>query len=249
MENKTIARTLRFLSQLMELHGENSFKVKSMANAAFKVDKLPFPIANKSLSEIEQIEGLGKSTASKVWEFIHQNSITELNKLLEVTPEGVAEMLQIKGIGPKKIGVIWKDLGIENTGELYYACNENRLIEAKGFGLKTQEEIIKILDFKMASSGRHLYAKVEQFAENLIEFLRGNIETGLINHTGDYRRKCEIIDGLDILCSIPINDETIKLIESAGLTVTKNTDERLETINAEGLNVYFYFCAENDFGW
>ncbi|HUH32937.1 MAG TPA: hypothetical protein VLZ28_03235, partial [Daejeonella sp.] len=123
------------------------------------------------------------------------------------------------------------------------------LIEAKGFGLKTQEEIIKILDFKMASSGRHLYAKVEQFAENLIELLRGNIETGLLSYAGDYRRKCEIIDGLDILCGIQINDETVKLIESAGLTVTKNTDERLETINAEGLNVYFYFCAENDFGW
>ena len=249
MENKTIARTLRFLSQLMELHSENPFKVKSMANAAFKVDKLPFPIADKSLSEIEQIEGLGKSTAAKVWEFIHQNSITELNKLLETTPAGIVEMLQIKGIGPKKIGVIWKDLGIENTGELYYACNENRLIEAKGFGLKTQEEIITILEFKMASSGRYLYARVEQFAENLIEFLKTNIKTPELSFAGDYRRKCEIIDGLDILCGTEINKEIISQIELAGLTVTKNTDERLETTNAEGINVYFYFCADNEFGW
>ncbi|HQS05615.1 MAG TPA: helix-hairpin-helix domain-containing protein, partial [Daejeonella sp.] len=67
MENKTIARTLRLLSQLMELHNENPFKVKSVANAAFKVDKLPYPIAPKSLDEIEQVDGLGKSIASKIW--------------------------------------------------------------------------------------------------------------------------------------------------------------------------------------
>ena len=249
MENKTIARTLKFLSQLMELHGENPFKVKSMANAAFKVDKLPFPIADKSLFQIEQVEGLGKSTAAKVWEFIHKNSITELNKLLETTPKGIVEMLQIKGIGPKKIGVIWKDLGIENIGELYYACNENRLIEAKGFGLKTQEEIIRILEFKMASSGRYLYARVEQFAEDLIKFLKANIIASELSFAGDYRRKCEIIDGLDVLCGTEINDEILRQIETAGLTVTKKSAERLETVNADGINVYFYFCAEDQFGW
>ncbi len=65
-----------------------------------------------------------------------------------------------KGLGPKKINVIWKDLGIENVGELYYACNENRLIEAKGFGLKTQEEIRKVIEFKMAAAGKFLYAQI-----------------------------------------------------------------------------------------
>ena len=70
-------------------------------------------------------------------------------------------MLGIKGIGPKKIAIIWHELGIENIGELYYACNENRLIEAKGFGLKTQEEISKVIEFRMASNGKFLYAQVE----------------------------------------------------------------------------------------
>ena len=66
MENKPIARTLRLLSQLMELHDENPFKIKSLANAAFKVDKLPFPIAKKNLAEMEKVEGIGKSTATKI---------------------------------------------------------------------------------------------------------------------------------------------------------------------------------------
>src|SRR3978361_1119152 len=135
MENKPIARTLRLLSQLMELHDENPFKIKSLANAAFKVDKLPYPAAGKSLAELEKIDGIGKSTATKIAELLEKGTITELQDLLKATPEGIVEMLGIKGIGPKKIGVIWHDLAIENIGELYYACNENRLIEAKGFGL------------------------------------------------------------------------------------------------------------------
>ena len=172
MENKIIARTLRLLSSLLELHHENPFKIRSLANAAFKIDKLPYPIQTKSLAEMEQIEGLGKSIAGKVNELLKTNAIKELTDLLNQTPSGIIEMMQIKGIGPKKILVIWKDLGIDTLGELYYACNENRLIEAKGFGFKTQEEIKKNIEFAFASNGRFLYAKVESFAEEFLSILQ-----------------------------------------------------------------------------
>ena len=249
MENKTIARTLRLLSQLMELHGENPFKIKSMANAAFKVDKLPFPIARMTLPAMEQVEGLGKSTAAKVWELLQKGSIAELDSLLEKTPPGIAEMLQIKGLGPKKIMIVWKELGIENVGELYYACNENRLIEAKGFGAKTQEEIKKIIEFRMASSGRYLYARVEEFAEDLIGTLKSNIPASLISYTGDYRRKCEIIDGLDILVGTALSEEIVVQIRGAGLTVTEQSNDRLATENPEGIKIFFDFCSVADYGW
>ncbi|HYK76362.1 MAG TPA: helix-hairpin-helix domain-containing protein [Daejeonella sp.] len=249
MDNKKIAKTLRLLSQLMELHNENPFKVKSMANAAFKVDKLPFPIAEKSLDEMEQIEGLGKSTSAKIWELLQQNSMKDMNDLLEQTPLGVVEMLQIKGIGPKKVGIIWKDLGIENSGELYYACNENRLVEAKGFGLKTQEEIKKVLEFKMASSGRFLYAQVENFAQTLLQSLQKVWKTPFLSLVGAYRRKCEIIDQLDILYGTPYSEEVVQEIEKNGLTITQNQPDSLQTENTDGLKICFKFCKEEDFGW
>src|SRR5882762_4441572 len=151
MENKPIARKLRLLSQLMELHEENPFKIKSFANAAFKVDKLPFPAAGKTFAELEKVDGIGKSTAGKISELLEKGTMTELEDMLAKTPEGIVEMMGIKGIGPKKIATIWKELGIENIGELFYACNENRLVEAKGFGLKTQEDIRKVIEFNMAS--------------------------------------------------------------------------------------------------
>ena len=97
-------------------------------------------------------------------------------------------MMGIKGIGPKKVAVIWKELGIENIGELYYACNENRLVEAKGFGLKTQEEIRKVIEFNMASHGKFLYAKVENDANKFIEEVKAMLPGALVEFAGEFRR-------------------------------------------------------------
>ena len=203
MENKAISRNLRLLSQLMELHNQNSFKIKSVANAALKVDKLPFPIHTKSVEEISQIDGIGKSISSKVMELLETGIMSDLQNIINDTPPGIVEMLGIKGIGPKKISVIWKDLGIENIGELYYACNENRLIEAKGFGLKTQDEIIRLIEFRMAGEGKFLYAQAEHLVNtiytDLILWMSQVDAKPLVEIAGDYRRRCEIIQEVDFL--------------------------------------------------
>lgn len=203
MENKTIARVFRRLSQLMELHEENPFKVKSIANAYFKIDKLPFPLKDKSLAELEKIDGIGKSLATKITELLQTGEIQELNQLLQQTPTGIVDMLAIKGLGPKKIHIIWHQLGIESVGELYYACNENRLIAAKGFGLKTQDEIKNAIAFKMAANGKFLYAQIEQFIKSVVENLSGFLinfdQQASVHCTGQYRRYCEIIDELTLV--------------------------------------------------
>lgn len=226
MENKPISRKLRLLSQLMELHDENPFKIKSLANAAFKVDKLPYPIRTKSYAEMEKIDGIGKSTAGKISELLEKGTMTDLDYLLEKTPAGIVEMMSIKGIGPKKVSVIWKELGIENVGELYYACNENRLVEAKGFGLKTQEEIRKVIEFNMASHGKHLYSQVEPQANQLIGQLKDIFPGGLIEAAGEYRRLLEVIHKLVIvLGSRDLDIELSTLLQSDiinGLTAEKN---------------------------
>ncbi|SUJ22870.1 DNA polymerase/3'-5' exonuclease PolX [Sphingobacterium spiritivorum] len=143
MDNKVIAKLFKLGSQLMELHNENPFRAKAMASASFKIDKLPFSAATATVEDLSAQQGIGKGTAEKIQEIIQTGSFAELDQLIANTPPGLLDMLQIKGLGPKKILIIWKELGIESVGELYYACNENRLVEAKGFGLKTQEDIKK----------------------------------------------------------------------------------------------------------
>jgi DNA polymerase (family 10) len=203
MDNKTIARTFKLLAQLMELHEVNPFKIKSIANASFKLDKLPFSLAGKTIEEIAAIDGVGKSISAKVIELLETGGMQELNELIAVTPAGIVEMLGIKGIGPKKILTIWRELKIETVGELYYACNENRLIEAKGFGLKTQEEIKKVIEFKMAANGRFLYAHVEPVVNSLFsslaEWLNVVEHDALLGIAGQFRRCCEIIDEVPLV--------------------------------------------------
>jgi DNA polymerase (family 10) len=242
MENKTIARTLRLFSQLLDLHDENPFKVRSMANAAFKVDKLPFALNSKTEAELSVIDGIGKSIATKIYELLTTQHITELDELLSKTPQGVLEIMQIKGIGPKKVATIWKELEIESVGELYYACNENRLIEAKGFGLKTQQDIIKLIEFKMANNGRWLYAKVESIAEVLLKNLEVHFPNILISLSGNYRRRLEIIDQLDIVLSI--SEDTLRYHD-----IGEQLTEKLQLTSEEGPMVQFHCCNAEDFGW
>lgn len=252
MENKTIARTLRLLSQLMELHNENPFKIKSVANAAFKVDKLPYAIKDKTLEEIALIDGLGKSISAKVWELLQTGSMVELQTILTETPEGIVEMLGIKGIGPKKISVIWKDLAIENIGELYYACNENRLIEAKGFGLKTQEEIKKVIEFQMAAHGKFLYAQAEGFVNKLFEdlaiWLRGLNGEPLLGVAGAYRRCLEIIEEIELVIGAESIDEIVtRISEFEPLQFEAQGDDALIAHSPTGLKIKLYVVAKHDF--
>ncbi len=247
MENKDISKVFKLLAQLMELHQENPFKVRSIANAAFKIDKLPFKLKDKASKELETIDGIGKSTAGKITELLENNSLEELNALIEQTPDGVIDMLAIKGLGPKKIDIIWNGLGIENIGELYYACNENRLVEAKGFGLKTQEEIKKAIEFKMANNGRFLYAKVEILAHHYLDNFKKKLQElhieGEVLITGEFRRKCEIINELDYLIVSAKAEELIEhLPEVLDMIEPKLLKNQILFTDIHGLKIRITTC-------
>ncbi|PRD56961.1 DNA polymerase/3'-5' exonuclease PolX [Sphingobacterium gobiense] len=224
MENKAIAKTFKLYSQLMELFNENPFRTKAMASASFKIDKLPFPAAGATIDQLSTQPGIGKSTAERIMLILASGSFPELDNLLTQTPPGVMAMLTIKGLGPKKIRSIWKDLGIESIGELLYACNENRLIEAKGFGLKTQEEIRKSIEFSNANQGLFLYAKVEKIAATLLGNLVSHFPDKQHTFTGEFRRKCEIIASVEILTTCSVSEIHAFLEETPAYSVEEYQD-------------------------
>ena len=88
-----------------------------------------------------------KISVQKIRELVDLGKMENLEKYKAKTPVGVQEMLEINGFGPKKVRQVWQEMGIESVGELWYACNENRLVEYKGFGLKTQEDLLQKLDY------------------------------------------------------------------------------------------------------
>lgn len=229
----------------MELHNANPFKTKSYANAAFRLDKLGLNLVEIPAGELEKIEGIGKSIAEKIIELRTQGSLKELQELLKQTPEGIIAMLAIKGLGPKKIEVIWKELGIESVAELYYACNENRLVEAKGFGYKTQEEVRKAIEFALANQGKYQYASIEKFAEELVEQLKPF--TGKISLTGAIRRKCEVIEELEMVAADADRSKLIAALSAHNINTEEEKNEYWSGRTEGGLKIDIHFCNSTDF--
>ncbi|MHC8948955.1 helix-hairpin-helix domain-containing protein [Sphingobacterium hungaricum] len=227
MDNKAIAKLFKLCSQLMELYDENPFRVKGIASASFKLEKLPSAIANMTFEELSAQPGIGKSTAEKVQQIMLTGTFPELTELLEKTPIGIQEMMKIKGLGPKKIKIIWQDLDIESVGELYYACNENRLKDAKGFGYKTQEDIKKAIEFATASEGWFLYARALPSANALLEFLTKQLPAGTqISFAGDFRRKVEVLQQIELIADVSrdaLENALVQLKYEMELEETKNS--------------------------
>ncbi len=197
MDNYQIADFFSLLGKLMDIHGENSFKAKSYAIAAFNIEKLPLQLSDTPKEKIIGIKGIGESTGKKIIELIETGSLTALQEIIDRTPPGVIEMLNIKGIGPKKISTIWKEMEIESIGELLYACKENRLKLYKGFGEKTQQNVIETIEFYLNNLGSYLYPQVEQVVPQITAYLEKLFSPGNVFITGNYKRQAAIIDELE----------------------------------------------------
>jgi DNA polymerase (family X) len=202
MDNSTIAAHFRQLADLMELHGENPFKIKSYANAGRQLKGIDIPLAELDIPKLEAIPGVGKAIAEKIHTLVQTGDLPILRKYLDITPPGVVEILQIKGLGPKKIAQLWHELGIESPGELYYACLENRLTLLSGFGEKTQANILQSVSYVLENTGRQLFARAEkkwlQQKEGLSSILGEKVQ---FYPTGAYLRRDITLKEIDVLVS------------------------------------------------
>lgn len=223
MDNYAIADNFSLLSKLMDIHGENSFKSKSYASAAYTIEKLPAQLADLPAEKISSIKGIGDAIAKKIQEQLSTGQLSLLNEYLANTPAGIVEMLHIKGLGPKKIATVWKELEVENIGELLYACNENRLLLYKGFGAKTQQNIKEAIEFYLSNQGSYLYAQIERYAQDFTATLQKHFSEHHTLLTGDMRRHIEVITKLQWVTTV--EPQTLQLF------LTGNGYEFISTIN------------------
>lgn len=247
MNNFEIADQFSLLSKLMDIHGENSFKSKSYSIAAFSIEKLPVQLEEIPNEKLAGLKGIGVSTAKKIEEIISTGFLSQLQELAKNTPPGVIEMLKIKGIGPKKIHTIWKEMEIETIGELLYACEENRLKLYKGFGEKTQQQVKDTLQYYLLNKDLHLYAQVELAAENFLTFLQKIFNKKKVFITGDFKQQNPIINTLDFLIEGNKNEllnELENIIEwkvlehnEDEILVDSNNGIHLKIIPANGKNL------------
>src|SRR6185436_641851 len=151
---------------------------------------------------------IGESAAKKIVEILETGKLKALEDIIANTPPGVIEMLNIKGIGPKKIQTIWKEMGIESIGELLYACNENRLTLYKGFGGKTQQNVQEAIEFYQSQQGHFLYAEAEAIFPQIDGYLKKIFSPEIVHVTGAYRRQALTIEEMEFV--VLENNDTIK---------------------------------------
>lgn len=201
MENASIAEILEEYAKYLEINNEDFFRVRAYNAAARSVLSLDFNIAEKLKSgeELPKIKGVGKNILGHIEEIVKSETFHELEEIKSNTPEILIVMNRIPGVGSKKAYKIHKELGVNSLGELEYACIENRLAMLEGFGQKSQNKILKNIEYVKLSMQRRLLADAGETAEKIRRFFESLDYVEKFEIAGSYRRKLETVKDLDLV--------------------------------------------------
>lgn len=253
MDHKTLLKKIKLCIQLMELHDENPFKIRSYQSALISLEREDQDIMDLEGPELAKIQGVGKSMVEAIQQLKTTETFPLLEELINKTPEGILEVLQIKGLGPKKVKVLWEELGITSTHELMEACQSGKVAKIKGFGEKTQNTIIQNLEFKASNSGKWLYADIAEMIDQLEETLTVFAPEAALAIVGDFARQMEIITEAEFLIA---SDELssvkskIKSMESIEWNLLESGPRTLRgKLKEIDLRVTIHFCSGEDFLW
>ena len=200
MDRKQVVSALEETAVLLELQGENPFKIRAYSQAARTILGLETDLAQMvETGEISQVKGIGKTMAAHVDELVKTGRLQYLEELKAAVPPGFLDLLKIQGLGPKKIKSLHDQLGVTTLGELEYACRENRLVSLKGFGSKSQAKVLEGIENLKKYQGRRLWAEAEASALALKEALASCPQVRRVEIGGSFRRRMETVKDLDLV--------------------------------------------------
>ncbi len=202
MDKDKVAEILVEIGVLLELKGENPFKTRAYTNGARTIEGLSEPLATLVAEKrLGEIKGIGEALEQKITELVETGKLKYYDDLKASIPPGLIEMLQISGLGPKKIQAMNTQLGIDSIEKLEAACKAGKVAELAGFGEKTQANILEGIERKRTYASKHLLADALQAAEPLLADLREHPEVIRCSTPGSLRRVKEVIGDIDLLAS------------------------------------------------
>lgn len=210
MKNKEIAAILYEMGELLELKGENRFKVIAYSKAARAIESLKEDIENVwRRGELDRIPGVGKAIAEKISEYLTTGHIKAYDELVSSTPQGMKELLQLQGVGPKTVALLHEKLNVSTIDELEAAARQHRIRRLPGMGPTKEANILKAIERYRMRSTRIPLSAAARIVERIMSYLE-DIE-GLSNITvaGSYRRGKETVGDIDILATSSRPSESI----------------------------------------
>ncbi len=214
-DKKDTIKLLDNIADLMEFKGENKFKIGAYRNGAISIRRFEGDFAKAvEEKELEKIKGIGKGLQAVIYEYFTEGESALYRELKSEVPDGIEELMGIKGLGAKKISLLHKELGISSMGELEYACKENRLALLKGFGDATQNKILEEIEKQKYRSRFVLLNTAGEFAEEIKNKLKQVNEIKKTEITGELRRGMEIISSLDFVLLLDDKNRFLKKIKT-----------------------------------
>src|SRR5438093_253543 len=200
MTKEQIAGVLERIAMLLELKGENPFKIRAYANAARAIETFGGNVPNFQDEEaVAKIPGIGKSIALKIKELAETGSLKYLEELSAEFPGGIMELFSLPGLGAKKIKALFDQLRISSIEQLQKACEQRRVADLPGFGQTTQQKLCDAIAKRAAHAGAFQFGQVAAEAETLRSDLAAHSEALQVDIAGSYRRRKEIVHDLDLL--------------------------------------------------
>lgn len=201
VHNQEIADKLGRLADLLEIRGENEFRVRAYRTAAQTVGTLPRD-AHEMLADDEslsELPGIGEDLAGKIATIVQTGELPLLNEIEEETAAELSELMKIPGLGPKRVSAIHDALGVETVEDLQAAAEDHQIRKLEGFGAKTEEKILDELDHYAESEQRTPIWDVDEIARGLVRYLGATDGVKEVVVAGSYRRRKETVGDLDIL--------------------------------------------------
>jgi DNA polymerase (family 10) len=216
MTKDEVAAILDEIGTLLELKGENSFRCNAYHNAARAVDQLEEDLAVLvSEGRLSSVPGIGATMTEKITTLVKTDGLPFLDDLRKEIPHGLLDVMRIQGLGPKKVKALWDNLKIDSLDALRAACVEGKVAKLKGFGAKTQEKILKGIEFLSQMGARVRIDQAMALAQSIVAALKDLPGIIRMEIAGSLRRRRETCKDVDIVVSsdnpIPIMDAFVKL--------------------------------------
>lgn len=202
MEKDQVADVLAQIGVLLELKGENPFKTRAYANAARTIESLTEPVEKLVAEErLAEIKGIGEALQEKITTLVTTGRLPYYEDLKASLPAGLVDLLQIPGLGPKKVKALYEKLGLDSVAKLEAACQAGRVAALDGFGEKSQGKLLEGIQFRRQYASRHHLSDALAAAEPILDSLRGHPDVIRCSSAGSVRRFKEVIGDIDFLVS------------------------------------------------
>ena len=253
IKNSEIAKLFRDIADLLDVKGENPFRVRAYRKASLLIESLPEPlyaIAEGEGRDLTDFQGIGKDLAGKIRELLETGSLGYFEELKKEVPITLTEVMQLEGFGPRKAASVFHELGVETVDQLEKAIKAGKLEALEGFGRKTSEKVLKSIESYRSRLGRFKFSDAEEYVEDLLVYLKEVRDVVDVAPTGSYRRCMETIGDIDILVSATeassIMDHFVKY-DSVGEVIAKGSTKSSVRLK-NGIQVDLRLLAPDSFG-